>query len=378
MVTANDYYPGGMLMPGRRYSSTNGYRYGFNGKEKDNSTGEGNLDFGARIYDDRLGRFFTPDPLAQKYSWLSPYLFSLDNPIKFIDFEGMSGDDPGDPKALAKAYLEKTVKPYIAMYSSYKQFTNIQPQMLIKELEDFVRDPGSLKEHKEVSMECGIYAFGYAYAIMEPSKFIQNVSDMYITGRMGTNGWETTINKNSAEAKGIEGTQSLPIYIFAGSIRDRENNFLNRTGFNGNNKFWGSTSHASMKHWLTDMLGAKVTEFDYGHEYFGAGVTNKDLSTLSEHLNKGNIAMVLVSFDGYTQLSDNGKIGKVSQTTGKMFGGDHWIVLNGSMTIDGKKGTVTFTSYDVHKGNQTIKSSISDFQSMTNQVMMIEKKVEKK
>jgi len=34
VVTANDYYPFGMVMPGRKYSVGSGYRYGFNGQEK--------------------------------------------------------------------------------------------------------------------------------------------------------------------------------------------------------------------------------------------------------------------------------------------------------------------------------------------------------
>jgi hypothetical protein len=52
VVTANDYYPFGSLMPGRKFSGGN-YRYGFNGKENDNEVkGEGNQqDYGMRIYD---------------------------------------------------------------------------------------------------------------------------------------------------------------------------------------------------------------------------------------------------------------------------------------------------------------------------------------
>src|SRR5690606_36912003 len=55
VITANDYYPFGMLMPGRKYSADGSYRYGFNGKENDNDVkGEGNQqDYGMRIYDPR-------------------------------------------------------------------------------------------------------------------------------------------------------------------------------------------------------------------------------------------------------------------------------------------------------------------------------------
>jgi len=66
------------------------YRFGFNGMEKDNQIkGVGNsLDFGARIYDSRLGRWMSLDPLAQKYPDLSPYNFVENSPIIFIDPDG--------------------------------------------------------------------------------------------------------------------------------------------------------------------------------------------------------------------------------------------------------------------------------------------------
>jgi RHS repeat-associated protein len=70
--------------------STFSYRFGFNGKEMDNSIkGQGNsLDFGARIYDSRLGRWLSTDPLQAKYPSLSPYNFGADNPIFNIDPDG--------------------------------------------------------------------------------------------------------------------------------------------------------------------------------------------------------------------------------------------------------------------------------------------------
>ena len=78
-----------MTMPGRKYSSSSSsYRYGFNGKEKDNSTGEGNLDFGARIYDSRLGRWLGVDKFADKYPNVSPYAFCINSPLQFTDANG--------------------------------------------------------------------------------------------------------------------------------------------------------------------------------------------------------------------------------------------------------------------------------------------------
>jgi RHS repeat-associated protein len=79
-----------MVMPGRKYSAGNLYRYGFNGKENDNEIkGEGNQeDYGMRIYDPRLGRFLSIDPLIKKYPELTPYQFASNTPIQAMDLDG--------------------------------------------------------------------------------------------------------------------------------------------------------------------------------------------------------------------------------------------------------------------------------------------------
>ena len=66
------------------------YRYGFNSMERDNEIkGKGNsYDFGARMYDSRLGRWLTIDAKASKYPDLSPYNFVANSPLIFIDPDG--------------------------------------------------------------------------------------------------------------------------------------------------------------------------------------------------------------------------------------------------------------------------------------------------
>ena len=90
VVTANEFYAFGMLMPGRKFSAGSGYRYGFNGQENDNEVkGIGNqLDFELRIYDPRLGRFLSLAPYYKNFPSSSPYLFAGNSPIKYIDEKG--------------------------------------------------------------------------------------------------------------------------------------------------------------------------------------------------------------------------------------------------------------------------------------------------
>ncbi len=84
-----------MLMPGRQYSVTTGYRYGFNGKEKDKEVVQ--YDYGFRIYDPRLVRFKSVDPLTNSYPWYTPYQFAGNKPIWCIDLDGLEEALPKQP-----------------------------------------------------------------------------------------------------------------------------------------------------------------------------------------------------------------------------------------------------------------------------------------
>jgi RHS repeat-associated protein len=80
-----------MGMPRRQYSSTNGYRYGFNGKENDNEVkGDGNQqDYGMRIYDSRLGKFLSVDPISKDYPGIGPYVYAENDVVRSIDLDGL-------------------------------------------------------------------------------------------------------------------------------------------------------------------------------------------------------------------------------------------------------------------------------------------------
>jgi len=98
LVSANDYTPFGMRMVGRTYHvSSSLYRYGFNGKENDNeSKGDGNeQDYGMRVYDGRVGRFLSVDPIAMQYPMLTPYQFGSNDPVSGIDQDGLEYSPAG-------------------------------------------------------------------------------------------------------------------------------------------------------------------------------------------------------------------------------------------------------------------------------------------
>ena len=78
-------------MPGRTVVFGAQYRFGFNGKENDNDVkGPGNQqDYGMRIYDPRIGKFLSVDPLNHSFPWYTPYQFAGNKPINSVDLDGL-------------------------------------------------------------------------------------------------------------------------------------------------------------------------------------------------------------------------------------------------------------------------------------------------
>ncbi len=91
VLARNDYYAFGKphfnsLLPAFDDQRN---RFLFNGKENQLTGDLRFLDYGARMYDSELGRWFNPDPLAEKYYGSSPYNYTLNNPIRYVDPFGL-------------------------------------------------------------------------------------------------------------------------------------------------------------------------------------------------------------------------------------------------------------------------------------------------
>ncbi|MFN2395842.1 MAG: RHS repeat domain-containing protein [Bacteroidales bacterium] len=106
------YYPFGLAIPTQSFALPNENdtyqnRYLYNGKEYQDDFELNWYDYGARFYDPQIARWHSVDPLSELYYSWSPYNYILNNPIKFIDpngmwvetAEGYTTDDPDEIKA---------------------------------------------------------------------------------------------------------------------------------------------------------------------------------------------------------------------------------------------------------------------------------------
>jgi RHS repeat-associated protein len=114
LVSAQDYYPFGTTLPGRTFQDDrfSGYRFTFNGKEKDKEGmggGGSTYDYGFRIYNAQIGKFLSVDPLTKSYPWYTPYQFAGNKPIENIDVDGK--EEENYMLHLLKTYLGIGPKP---------------------------------------------------------------------------------------------------------------------------------------------------------------------------------------------------------------------------------------------------------------------------
>jgi RHS repeat-associated protein len=89
VLQQNHYYPFGLRMSEISYTGGTDNIHLYNGKELQEDFDLDWYDYGARFYDPALASWHSVDPRAEKYYHYSPYTYTLNNPMRFIDPDGM-------------------------------------------------------------------------------------------------------------------------------------------------------------------------------------------------------------------------------------------------------------------------------------------------
>ncbi|WP_313091021.1 DUF6443 domain-containing protein [Chryseobacterium flavum] len=144
ITDSNNYYPFGLNHIGGGKGLLGGYRnYKYNGKELQET---GMYDYGARFYMPDIGRWGVVDPLAEKYQELSPFRYSFNNPVNFVDPVGLTEEDPPSKKVNGQKVTEigeitltgkksnwiqkHIINPIATFFREEKRKHDAQPQVL--------------------------------------------------------------------------------------------------------------------------------------------------------------------------------------------------------------------------------------------------------
>ena len=120
----NDYYPFGARHARADYPQLAANRFKYNGKEEQVAGDLGYLDYGWRMLDKGLGRWFGRDKLSEMMPSLSGYVYGLNNPVRVIDLFGLypgKKDDPAYSILLPEVVVsrKKTYVPSTGLYWYY-------------------------------------------------------------------------------------------------------------------------------------------------------------------------------------------------------------------------------------------------------------------
>ena len=96
IVSTSDYFPFGLSYNSMERTGSLEQKYLYNGKELQDEMALNWYDYGARMYMPEIGRWGVTDPMSEKGRRWSPYNYALDNPLRFIDPDGMWADEFGN------------------------------------------------------------------------------------------------------------------------------------------------------------------------------------------------------------------------------------------------------------------------------------------
>jgi len=163
VVSSNDYYPGGMLEPGRQFTAAGGagYRYGFNGQENSDEIGPNTTTAEYWEYDARIVRRWNVDPIGKEYE--SPYAAFSNNPIARVDILGNSDTTVTSAGGNNALKIDNSTNK-LEFYGSSKYYVNgTQNQVAVAkgELRSYTNPLGTFSARWQVDQYGGVDFKGY-------------------------------------------------------------------------------------------------------------------------------------------------------------------------------------------------------------------------
>ena len=177
VLERNDYYPFGARQVRSDYPQLAANRFKYNGKEEQVTGDLEWLDYGARMYDSGLGRWFGVDPFQESFISLSPYNYCSGNPMVFIDPSG----------ALVTHYVDKDYNVLLNTDDGSDDVVVVPDEYVgdFKKFASFYSDPGLAPVYNSKGWN-SYWKNKFGLAERQLSELELAVSDLY-SGKDGKN-----------------------------------------------------------------------------------------------------------------------------------------------------------------------------------------------